>query len=229
MKKEVLKPGYFGVQDLDCMRDGFDLDNGRIILSGTKTDIVFIGDSITFGWDVSENFKEFGTVVNRGISGDNIIYIEKRFDADALQLEPKVIVLMAGVNNTSILFDTPPEEMDYVIENEFALFAEAYQRIIKCCVAKKQKIIIGAITPLSEQPSPAAWARRRTVVRMNRYLQDLCDTYGLPFADYHTPLCEFDGITAQPCLTHDGLHPNGMGYERMDRVIRPILRAIFSK
>lgn len=64
---------------------------------------------------------------------------------------------------------------------------------------------------------------------MNGELQRLCRVYGVPYADYHTPMAELDGKTAQPGLTGDGLHPSDAGYARMDRVIRPILTAYFSR
>lgn len=63
-------------------------------------DIVFIGDSITEGWDVRREFGDLGNTVNRGISGDVIDIIEKRFAADVLQLKPRVAVINGGVNNT---------------------------------------------------------------------------------------------------------------------------------
>lgn len=64
---------------------------------------------------------------------------------------------------------------------------------------------------------------------MNQELLQLCVRYGVPCADYHTALAEFDGLTAQPCITLDGVHPNASGYARMARVIRPILTAFLAR
>lgn len=224
---EILKPGKLS-PPADLRRDDFDADNERILTSKQKVDIVFIGDSITEGWNVSNAFSDIGYTVNRGISGDVIHIIEKRFAADALQLNPEIIVILGGVNNTFPFFEATPENIDELIANTIEEFTAAYKKIFEACRAAGQMIVACAITPLAEQPSLGANARKETIVRFNTILESLCNEYGYPFADYHTPLAEFDGKTAQPCITYDGLHPNDSGYIRMDKVIRPILKAYFA-
>ena len=224
MKREILKPGKLS-PPADLRRDEFDADNERILTLKEAVDIVFIGDSITEGWNVRQVFAGFGNVVNRGISGDVIDVIEKRFAADVLQLKPRVAVIHGGVNNTFAFFETAAADMPAAIEKAVDTFVRSYEAIFEACRQAKQRIIACTITPLAEQPSSGAAARKETVARMNGELFRLCDRYGVPCADYHTPLAEFDGLTAQPCLTYDGLHPNDAGYARMGRVIRPILTA----
>lgn len=224
MKKGILKPGKLSPL-ADLRRDQFNEDNERILTTGETVDIVFIGDSITEGWNVSQVFAEFGNVVNRGISGDVIDIIEKRFAADVLQLKPRVAVIHGGVNNTFPFFETAEGDMPAAIEKAVDTFVRSYEAIFEACRRAGQRVIACTITPLAEQPSPGAAARKRTAAQMNEELLRLCRLYGVPCADYHTPMVEFDGLTAQPCLTYDGLHPNNDGYARMDRVIRPILTA----
>lgn len=223
----IVKPGKLS-PPADIRRDEFDADNERIIISGEKIDIVFIGDSITEGWNVKEAFKSIGNTINRGISGDVINIIEKRFEADALQLHPEVIVVLGGINNTFPFFEAKPDEMPLVIENALEEFSVAYRKIFEACKEKNIDLIACALTPLAEQPSVGALTRKETVLKFNSIIAELCEEFNCPFADYHTPLAEFDGKTAQPCITYDGLHPNDYGYSRMDRVIRPILKAYFN-
>ena len=225
---EILKPGKLS-PPADLRREEFDEENEQIIRSQEKVAIVFIGDSITEGWNVRNAFASFGLTVNRGISGDVLDIIEKRFAADALQLHPEVVVIHGGVNNTFPFFETLESELPQAIEHAVSVFTNSYEKIFRACRKTGQKVVACAITPLAEQPSIGATARKETVVRMNEELQMLCQKYNVPFADYHTPLAEYDGKTAQPCLTYDGLHPNDAGYCRMDRVIRPILMAFFSR
>ena len=228
MEKHILKPGKLS-PPADLRRDEFDTDNERILTAEETVDIVFIGDSITEGWNVRQAFAGFGNVVNRGISGDVIDIIEKRFAADVLQLKPRMAVIHGGVNNTFPFFETAEEDMPAAIEKAVNTFVASYEAMFEACRQAGQRVIACTITPLSEQPSPGALARKRTVVRMNGELLRLCAQYGVPCADYHTPLAEFDGLTAQPCLTYDGLHPHDSGYARMDRVIRPILTAALTE
>lgn len=64
---------------------------------------------------------------------------------------------------------------------------------------------------------------------MNAELLGLCARHGVPCVDYHTPLAAADGLTVQPGITRDGVHPNEIGYTRMARVIRPVLTAMLTK
>ena len=224
MVKAIIKPGKLS-PPADLRREEFDADNERILLANEKVDIVFIGDSITEGWNVRVAFANFGNVYNRGISGDVIHIIEKRFEADALQLKPRVIVVHGGINNTFPFFEATEETLPALIEEAYQTFVASYRRIFEMCRIRDQKVIACAMTPLSEAPSLGAQARKEAVVRMNKALQELCLEHKVPFADYHTPLAEVDGMTAQQGKTHDGLHPNDNGYCRMDRIIRAILAA----
>lgn len=60
--------------------------------------VVFIGDSITEGWKLENSFPG-KPYINRGISGQTSSQILLRFRQDAIDLHPKVIVLLAGTND----------------------------------------------------------------------------------------------------------------------------------
>ena len=227
MKREILKPGKL-FPPADLRREAFDEDNERLILAEEEVDIVFIGDSITEGWNVRQAFADFGRAVNRGISGDVIDVIEKRFAADVLQLKPRVAVINGGVNNTVPFFEMEAATLPAAIPAVVDTFVRSYKAMLTACRQAGQQVVAGTITPLAEQPSPGASARKETVVRMNEELLRLCAEFGVPCADYHTPLAECDGLTVQPCITYDGVHPNAAGYARMARVLRPILTAVLA-
>ncbi|HEV7136970.1 MAG TPA: GDSL-type esterase/lipase family protein, partial [Steroidobacteraceae bacterium] len=60
--------------------------------------VVFIGDSITEGWRLENSFAG-KPYVNRGISGQTSSQILLRFRQDALDLHPRVVVILAGTND----------------------------------------------------------------------------------------------------------------------------------
>src|SRR5215467_4780689 len=63
--------------------------------------VVFIGDSITDAW-VSPEFGGFfpgKPYVNRGISGQTTPQMLVRFRPDVIDLQPKVVVILAGTND----------------------------------------------------------------------------------------------------------------------------------
>ena len=121
MKREILKLGKLS-PPADPRREELDADNERILTAEEAVDIVFIGDSITEGWNVRQVFAGFGNVVNRGISGNAIHVIEKRFAADVLQLKPRMAVIHGGVNDTFPFFETAEEDMPAAIEKAVDTF-----------------------------------------------------------------------------------------------------------
>lgn len=86
-----------------------------------KVDVVFIGDSITQGWEGAgakaweESFNSFRPV-NLGISGDRTEHLLWRFDNGNLEgIDPKVAVIMIGTNNFGYRQDTAEEVYDGVV------------------------------------------------------------------------------------------------------------------
>jgi beta-glucosidase len=88
------------------------------ILARTRqgnVDLVMIGDSITHGWD-DEGFKVWDEyygrrrAVNLGFGGDRTEHVLWRLDHGEIDgINPKLVVVMIGTNNTGTRHD-PPEE-----------------------------------------------------------------------------------------------------------------------
>src|SRR4051812_26279758 len=78
----------------------------RIEQSQGAGDVLFVGDSITQGWEGQKAWQEhFGSFkpVNLGIGGDQTGHVLWRITEghELDRLDPKVAVLMIGTNNTS--------------------------------------------------------------------------------------------------------------------------------
>jgi len=79
----------------------------RIEKSGGKGDVIFLGDSITQGWEGNgkaawkEHFEKFSPV-NLGIGGDQTGHVLWRITEgkELEKLNPKAAVIMIGTNNT---------------------------------------------------------------------------------------------------------------------------------
>lgn len=86
-----------------------------------KAKLVFLGDSITQGWenegkDVWKTYFEKYDAANFGIGGDRTEHILWRLDNGNFDgLSPKLVVLMIGTNNTGARQD-PPEQTAAGIE-----------------------------------------------------------------------------------------------------------------
>ena len=60
--------------------------------------VVFLGDSITDGWDLAKYFPG-KPYVNRGISGQTTMQMLVRMHPDVIHLRPAAFILLAGTND----------------------------------------------------------------------------------------------------------------------------------
>ena len=94
--------------------------------------VVFMGDSITQGWKLDESFPG-KPYINRGIGGQTSPQMLVRFRQDVIDLKPKVVVILAGIND--IAGNTGPMTLEQT-EGNMASMAELARRMGSgsCCV-----------------------------------------------------------------------------------------------
>ena len=98
----MIKPGLFGKQAAaDNRRMDFDFGNEQLLYLKKKIDFLFIGDSITQLWDIPAYVGTEFYIVNRAAGGDTSYYLNKRFEADCIQLHPQRCILLIGANDIS--------------------------------------------------------------------------------------------------------------------------------
>lgn len=228
--KEQIKPGYFSqIADADSRRFEFDAHNEQVLAGEDHPDIVFIGDSITQMLEVNAQFHRSGLyIVNRGISGDEMRYIARRFAADVLQLEPTYCVLMAGINDSWNMDDTPElrrrgESLESTLERVKGYFNDVIAQARQSGV----KLIIGAVMPVDTQWAGVDGIRNEYVRKINAFLEQRCREEKIPFVDYYSALVRNDGSgLVQAELTYEGVHPTAAGYSRMVEKLRSVMREI---
>ena len=186
-------------------------ENSRLGPPSSQTPrVVFLGDSITDGWRLTEYFsgRDF---VNRGISGQITGEMLGRMMADVINLRPAAVIVLAGTND--IARGVPVS----AIENNLAMIADlaAYHQI---------RPLFASILPVSDyhknvNPQFAMTPRRPpgTILTLNSWLKQFCSQRGYIYVDYFSSMVDSAGFM-QSDLADDGLHPNAKGY----RVMAPI-------
>ena len=216
--KEQIKPGFFSRNiAADVRRREFDVKNEQCLHLGKKVDVVFFGDSITQIWETEAWFNRDIIKINRGIGGDNTFYAATRFEADVLQLEPEIIVILLGINDllkvAPNLWDREPgADPETVISNIEKNFRDM---LSKC---ENEKVYICSILPQSLCEPYDRELFDRLIVRTNGILKNLCDEYGAEYVDYYSALCVNGGLPDD--MTSDGVHPNAKAYEVMAKVLK---------
>ena len=212
----IVKPGLFQAET-DARWWEFDFKNEIIVTNRTPVDVFFIGDSITHLWELNAYFRHFGLVINRGISGDRVNFLSMRFEADAIQLKPRICVIMARINNTWCMNET--NDMNRTAKEVFELVFKSYVEILEASKKHNMQIIFCSILPIRGDNL----LQKKLVVRINTQLKELCMEYGCPYVDYYSSMVDEDGFTLQDSLSTDGLHPHVIGYNRMAKIIEPVI------
>lgn len=182
-------------------------------------DLLFIGDSITDGWDgkgkpVYDKYYVPRHVLNLGIGGDRTQHVLWRLQHGEVDgLHPKAVVLLIGINNTSKEKDgsernTAPE----VIEGVTAVVKEIQTRL------PKSKLLLLAILPYKQKGDPM----REKVAEINKGIAKLGKMKGVTFLDINQKFLEPDGTLSTEIMP-DLLHPNEKGYQIWADAMEPTL------
>ena len=184
-------------------------------LAGQRTEVVFIGDSITEMWRIAQPDLFSAGVVNRGISGQTSPQILLRFMPDVVALKPKVAHIMCGVND--IAGNTGPTTPQDYRGNMLAM--------LDIASANGIHIVLAHLTPISGLPwSPDVVDPKARIVELNGWLASVAAERGLVQVDYGPALSDGQGgLKAE--FTRDGLHPGAGGYA----VMRPLAEAAIAE
>ena len=179
--------------------------------------VVFFGDSITDLWHLDEYFPG-KSYINRGIGGQTTPQMLIRFRQDVIDLQPKVVVILAGTND--IAGNTGPERIED-IEANYASMAELAR-------ANSIHVILSSILPVHNYTplSQNSFAQRLPVkiLELNRWLKDYCAVSGHLYIDYFSAMVDGNGLLKRD-LAEDGLHPNKTGYG----IMVPLAEAAIAK
>ncbi len=183
--------------------------------AGERTELVFIGDSITHHWEKEqpELFKTFYgryNALDLGYGGDrteNVLWRLQHGEIDGI--DPKVAVLMIGTNNTGFRQEAP--ELIYAgIKRDIA---EIRKRL------PKAKLLLLAIFPRGEKPDDTL---RVLNEKVNAMLPKLADNKHVFFLNMNNAFLAADGTLSKDIMP-DLLHPNAEGYKIWQREMQPEL------
>lgn len=231
--KKLIRPSLLGKNvPTDNRRYIYDIMNSVVIDNKTAVDICFIGDSITEFWELNVYFKEYGTIINRGIGGDTPQGVLHRFKGDVIQLKPKVCVLMIGVNEvwqyTDMYnyFKTEEEtraEQAKKIEN----LEIVYKKIFKLCKDNKIILLPCSVMPLRQNHEKPFDQSNSFIDGLNIAIKRLATDFGFEYVDYNSLMKDELGALRED-LTWDSAHPHAKGYNIMSRELKTYLDRIFT-
>ncbi len=177
--------------------------NAKVVASGTRPKVVFLGDSITALWQVADPGFFSPTMINRGIGGQTTPQIELRFYPDVVALHPRIVHIIAGTNDVAEI--TGPASDATIVNNIRAM--------IDIAQANGIKVVLGSTPPTkSFYGSPIRPAPR--VKALNAQLSQLAREKKVVWVDYYAKLTDPEGGMLA-AYSNDGVHPNRDGYAVM--------------
>ena len=167
--------------------------------------VVFMGNSITEGWgNLSPHFFEGKAYINRGISGQTTPQMLVRFRPDVINLDPAVVVILAGTND--IAGNTGPSTLKMIAENIFSM--------AELAKANGIKVVLCSVLPAFDYPWKPGLEPAEKIASLNEMIKAYADRNNIVYLDYFSAMANKQkGLMAE--FTGDGVHPNKAGYMMM--------------
>ena len=177
-----------------------------------ETRVVFMGDSITEGWGMKPTptsppraeFFPGKPYINRGISGQTTPQMLVRFRQDVIDLQPKVVVILAGTND--IAENTGKTTLKAIGDNIASMSDLARANGIA--------VVLCSVLPASDFHWHRGLDPAPKIKALNEWIKDYAAKKGLVYVDYYSPMVNSEGGMKTE-LSPDGVHPNKAGYDIM--------------
>lgn len=190
----------------------YEQSNSKLKKINDPNRVVFMGNSITEGWsNFDKDFFINNPFVNRGIGGQTTPQMLIRFKPDVVNLNPKAVVILAGIND--IAENTGPVTIENIAENIISM--------AEIAKANEIKVFICSTLPAIDFPWSPGMDPGPKVVKLNSILKNYCDSNNIPYVDYFSAMSDEKGGLKVPEYTtaDDLVHPNLAGYKVMEKII----------
>lgn len=181
--------------------------------------VIFMGNSITEGWiNQDPEFFKNNKYLNRGIGGQTTPQMLVRFREDIINLKPKVVVILAGIND--IAENTGPSKIENVAGNIMSMAELARMHGIKP--------ILCTVLPAKAFPWHPSVNPIEPVIKLNALLKEYARANHLAFVDYYSAVVDTDKSFKKD-LAMDGVHPNLAGYKIMEPLVQQAISKTLAK
>mgnify|MGYP001231905007 CR=1 FL=1 len=178
--------------------------------------IVFMGNSITIGWEETHpEFFKNKPYINRGISGQTTPQMLVRFRADVIDIGASTVVILAGTND--IAGNTGPVTLDMILNN--------LKSMTEIALANNVKVILCSVLPAYDYP----WSPKKDpnikIPKLNSKIEKYAKKSGVYFLDYFKVLDNGNnGINKK--YSYDGVHLTLEGYKLLEPLVEKAIKKV---
>lgn len=179
--------------------------------------IVFIGDSITESWlRLCPAFFLEKSYISRGIGGQTTPQILLRFRADVINLKPKTVIILAGIND--IAGNTGPSTLEMIMDNIISM--------VELAKANKIDVLLCSVLPANNFYWNPGTNPAEKIISLNKLIRNYAEENQISFVDYHSPMKDSNnGLKKE--YSPDGVHPNPEGYKVMEYILTTHLKRLY--
>ncbi|HOG25666.1 MAG: GDSL-type esterase/lipase family protein [Bacteroidales bacterium] len=179
---------------------------------------VFLGNSITQNWsNFHPDFFRQNNFVGKGIGGEVTSQMLTRFRTDVLELQPCVVVILAGTNDIA-------QNQGYVthrqIMDNIASMADLARfhniRVILCSVLPAENYRWRS-EEFNREVLPC-----QAIQRLNQMIRQYALDNDCEYVDFWTPMSDGKGAMKEG-LSSDGVHPHPHAYSIMEELVAPVI------
>ncbi len=176
--------------------------------------LVFVGDSITAGWDpgLFSQFWGARAPLLLGIIGDYTQGILQRLPEEWGPLRPRLVVLLIGTNNTTWT-KAPPDDVALGVAEDVRLIHR---------LSPASRILILGILPHGREPTDPVRAVNAAV---NTLISHCADGSTVFYMDAGGLLVNASGQLSNE-ISFDGLHLTPVGYAILATTLEPAIRQL---
>lgn len=180
------------------------------------TEYLFLGDSITYGYDLQEYLLDY-PVINSSIIGNETDDILENLEKRVFKYKPNKLILLIGINDLKNF-----KEPEHVIKNIEKITEKIGKKYPKC------KIYIQSIYPVGKKIEknydvPEIDTLKNNIIKTNKEIKQLCKKNNYTYIDIY-PLLKTDEDLLDSDYTKDGLHLTEEGYKKITSEIIKYLK-----
>ena len=184
--------------------------------------VVFMGNSITEGWiQMRPEFFNNRDYINRGIGGQTTPQMLLRFREDVINLNPSVVIILAGTND--IAGNSGYISLESIIDN--------IKSMSEIANANGIKVIISSILPAIDYPWKPGLDPAPKIIIINKALKAFSEDNNFIYLDYYAAMADDKGGLKVPEYTtaNDLVHPNKKGYLVMEKLAEIAIKKALAK
>lgn len=173
------------------------------------------GYCFTVSSRIGVDFPQYGfQFINRGISGNSVSDLEKRWQKDTLDLKPDVLSLLVGINDVNAIIEKKEDVLDV------KKFEATYRKLLTLCREQNPDLLIVLGLPFF---FASGW-RKDQYEKWHPLTVERAEVIKRIAADFNAVLVDypmlFEEVQKQAPIDYwiwDGVHPTVFGHELMAR------------